>query len=99
MRLAHAWSAALLALTLVPAARAEQVYEIRSARDLEALFVKMNYTPKDWHAGVRTVPRIYLAEVPTSWRQKTSKEFSVQDKKLLFFRLLAPVAGSGICPA
>ena len=91
MRFARACLAAVLGLASLASESAEQIYEIRNARDLEELFVRMNYTPKDWHAGVRTVPRIYLAEIPSSWRQKTSKEFSVQEKKLLFFRLLAPV--------
>ena len=83
--------AAALILGCIPALGAEQMLEIRSARDLEALFVRLNYTPKDWHAGVRTVPRIYLAEIPRSWREKSSKEISVEEKKRLFFRLLAPV--------
>ena len=82
---------AVLTLACLPLARAEQTLEVRSARDLEALFVRLNYTPKDWQAGVRTVPRIYLAEIPTTWRAKESKEITVPEKKLLFFRLLAPV--------
>ena len=83
--------AVLLAFACLPFARAEQVLEVRSARDLEALFVRLSYTPKDWETGVRTVPRIYLAEIPTTWRAKESKEITVAEKKLLFFRLLAPV--------
>jgi Bax protein len=90
-RSVRAWLAAALALACLPALGAEQVLEIRSARELEALFVRLNYTPKDWQAGVRTVPRIYLAEIPRSWREKSSKEISVEEKKRLFFRLLAPV--------
>ena len=87
----RAWFAAVLISACLPLARAEQTLEIRSARDLEALFVRLKYTPKDWDAGVRTVPRIYLAEIPTTWRAKESKEITVPEKKLLFFRLLAPV--------
>ena len=87
----RAWLAAVLTLASLPLARAEQVLEVRSARDLEALFVRLKYTPKDWEAGVRTVPRIYLAEIPTTWRAKESKEITVAEKKLLFFRLLAPI--------
>lgn len=90
-RTVRAWLVAVLTLASLPLARAEQTLEIRSARDLEALFVRLKYTPKDWEAGVRTVPRIYLAEIPTSWRAKESKEITVPEKKLLFFRLLAPV--------
>lgn len=86
----RAWLA-VLALAFLPAAHAEQTIEISSARDLEALFVRLKYTPKDWETGVRTVPRIYLAEIPTTWRAKESKEITVAEKKLLFFRLLAPV--------
>ena len=85
------WFAAVLISACLPLARAEQTLEIRSARDLEALFVRLKYTPKDWEVGVRTVPRIYLAEIPTTWRARESKEITVPEKKLLFFRLLAPV--------
>ena len=90
-RSARAWLAAIVVLAVLPLARAEEVIEVRSARDLEALFVRLKYTPKDWEMGVRTVPRIYLAEIPTTWRAKESKEITVAEKKLLFFRLLAPV--------
>ena len=87
----RAWLAATVALAFLPLAHAEQTIEVRSARDLEALFVRLQYTPSDWHAGVRTVPRIYLADIPTTWREKESKEITVAEKKQLFFRLLAPI--------
>ena len=86
-----AWLVALLAHACASQVWADQVLEIRNVREIEELFVRMKYTPKDWDAGVRTVPRIYLAEIPHSWREKRAKEVTVREKKGLFFRLLAPV--------
>ena len=87
----RAWLAAALILVCAPGAQADQVLEIRNAREIEQLFVRLKYTPAEWQGGVRAVPRIYLADVPTSWREKGSKEIAVAEKKSLFFRLVAPV--------
>lgn len=65
--------------------------EIASLEQLNALFKKYQYTPKDWQAGIREVPRIYLADIPSDWRKQGSKKVTVQDKKRIFFRLLAPI--------
>ena len=56
-----------------------------------ALFSELDYTPETWLEGDRSVPRIYLAEIPKRWGSKTSKEVTVQLKKQLFFRLLGPL--------
>ena len=69
-----------------------QVIEIRSVSDFESVFERYHYTSKAWHSGVHEVPRLYLADVPTYWRETYSKQVSIDDKKSLFFRLLAPVA-------
>jgi uncharacterized FlgJ-related protein len=69
-----------------------QTIEIRSVSDFEWVFERYHYTAKAWHSGVHEVPRLYLAEVPTYWRETYSKQVSIEDKKSLFFRLLAPVA-------
>lgn len=85
------WLAVAITLASAPVAQAEQVLEIRNAREIEELFVRLKYTPAEWQAGVRTVPRIYLSHIPTSWSEKGSKEITVAEKKRLFFRLMAPI--------
>jgi uncharacterized FlgJ-related protein len=75
-----------------PAQTIGQVIEIRSVTDFESVFERYHYTSKAWHTGVHEVPRLYLAEVPTYWRETYSKQVPISEKKDLFFRLLAPVA-------
>jgi Bax protein len=69
-----------------------EVIQIRSVGDFESVFERFHYTSKAWHTGVHEVPRLYLAEVPTYWRDTYSKRVPTAEKKSLFFRLLAPVA-------
>jgi len=65
--------------------------EIESHNDVEALFEKLGYTPEAWQAGIREVPRMYSTKIPLRWGKKTSKEITVQTKKRIFFRVLAPL--------
>ena len=69
-----------------------EMIEIRSIPDFESVFERYHYTSKAWHTGVHEVPRLYLAEVPTYWRETYSKRVPITEKKSLFLRLLAPVA-------
>ena len=88
------WVATILLLVTPKTLFAQEstiTLEIHSVNELNALFKRYHYTPADWRAGIREVPRIYLAEVPSRWRKKTSKQISVTEKKRLFFRLLAPI--------
>ena len=64
---------------------------IKNYKDIFALFDRLGYTQKAWQAGIREVPRIYMSDIPDRWREKTSKEITVADKKRLFFRLMAPI--------
>jgi Bax protein len=63
----------------------------RDYKDVFALFDRLGYTQKAWQAGIREVPRVYLEDIPDRWREKSSKEMPVADKKRLFFRLIAPI--------
>src|SRR6516165_6210346 len=63
----------------------------RNYRDVQALFKRLGYTPKAWQAGIREIPRVYLADVPDEWRERGAKNLSVKDKKKLFFRVIAPI--------
>jgi len=66
-------------------------FEFSSYTDVEPLLERFNYTPESWQAGVREVPRIYLTDIPPRWRDRVSDEVSVQAKKRMFFRTLAPL--------
>jgi uncharacterized FlgJ-related protein len=65
--------------------------EIRSYKDILELFEKLKYTPESWQAGIREVPRVYLPIIGEKWRSGRSNEVTVEDKKRLFFRVLAPL--------
>jgi Bax protein len=65
--------------------------EIRSYKDILALFEAHDYTAASWKAGIREVPRIYLPIIGERWGPKSSKEITIEDKKRIFFRTLAPL--------
>jgi len=90
--LAETLIAALLAVPMFAQVtpRDEKV-QCRNYKDVLALFDRLGYTKKAWQAGIREIPRVYLADVPDTWRERSAKELSVADKKRLFFRLIAPI--------
>lgn len=69
-----------------------QRFEYASYKDVERLFEELGYTPERWQAGIREVPKVYFATVSDRWRDTTTKQVTVQTKKRLFFRALAPIA-------
>jgi uncharacterized FlgJ-related protein len=70
---------------------ASKLYEISSYKDMLDLYEKLNYTPEAWQAGIREVPRVYLTIIGDRWGSTNSKEVTVENKKRLFFRGLAPM--------
>jgi uncharacterized FlgJ-related protein len=70
---------------------ASKLYEISSYKDMLVLYEKLNYTPEAWQAGIREVPRVYLTIIGERWGSASSKEVTVENKKRLFFRGLAPM--------
>jgi Bax protein len=92
---------ALLAETLMAALLAMPVFAqvtpmdekvpCRNYKDVLALFDRLGYTQKAWQAGIREIPRVYLEDIPDTWRERSAKELSVADKKRLFFRFIAPI--------
>ena len=83
---------ALLAMPLLAQVTpADEKVACRNYKDVLALFDRIGYTQKAWQAGIREIPRVYLADVPDTWRERSTKELSVAAKKRLFFRLIAPV--------
>jgi uncharacterized FlgJ-related protein len=71
--------------------REEIQYPTASYVEMLALFDSLGYTPEAWQAGIREVPRIYLTGMPERWRSQTVSEITVDLKKRLFFRGLAPL--------
>lgn len=63
---------------------------LNSLDELSALFDKLNYTSESWLQGNREVPRLTFEAVGKSWQQ-TSSQIPVQQKKMIFFRLMAPL--------
>lgn len=65
---------------------------IETAEDIEAFFEELDYDSTHWQAGVREVPRMYVTQVPPTWAERTRRDLSVQAKKRIFFRAMAPLA-------
>ncbi|MCL1065398.1 glucosaminidase domain-containing protein [Shewanella olleyana] len=63
---------------------------LNSLDELVQLFNSLNYNTESWQAGVREVPRLTFESVSEKWQQ-TSNEIPVQLKKMVFFRLMAPL--------
>jgi uncharacterized FlgJ-related protein len=90
--LAETLMAALLAVPMfAQVTPTDEKVPCRDYRDVLALFDQLGYTQKAWQAGIREIPRVYLADVPDTWRERSAKGLSVADKKRLFFRFLAPI--------
>ena len=73
------------------AAPTDERVPCRDYNDVLALFNRLGYTQREWQAGIREVPRVYLSDIPDTWRERSDKLASVTDKKRLFFRVLAPI--------
>ena len=82
--------AALLALPMFAQVKpTDEKVPCRNSKDVFALFDRLGYTPKAWQAGIREIPRVYLADIPDTRLDRS--DLSVQDKKRLFFRVMAPI--------
>lgn len=82
----------LLAPAALSGAEEAERFEFESYVQVADLFERLGYTEAAWQAGIREVPRVFLADIPPRWRDKTSKSVTVKVKKELFFRALAPLA-------
>ncbi|MFD2166450.1 glucosaminidase domain-containing protein [Thalassotalea euphylliae] len=67
-----------------------QIVHIKSLDDLTDLFDKYQYNSEAWTQGSRAVPRLTFDGVTERW-QKGSKNLPVDEKKQVFFRLMAPL--------
>ena len=90
--LAETLMAVLLAVPmLAQVTPTDEKVPCRTYKDVLALFNRLGYTQKEWQAGIREIPRVYLADMPAEWHQRGAKNLSVKDKKRLFFRVMAPI--------
>ncbi|MGS0681339.1 glucosaminidase domain-containing protein [Shewanella sp. 125m-7] len=63
---------------------------INSLDELSDLFDSLDYNTQSWKDGNREVPRLTFESVRKGWEETTNK-IPVQQKKMVFFRLLAPL--------
>ena len=85
-------AATLLAGTDTSRAEEARRFEFESYVQVAELFEQLDYTEATWQAGIRQVPRVFLADIPPRWRDTVSKSVTVKVKKQIFFRALAPLA-------
>jgi uncharacterized FlgJ-related protein len=72
---------------------ADTIYvTFETVHDIERFFEEVNYSPQSWADGVRELPRMFVTDVGERWRQRAQNELSVQAKKRIFFRGIAPLA-------
>jgi len=72
---------------------ADTIYvTFETVHDIERFFEEVNYSPQAWAEGVRELPRMYVTDVSERWRQRTQNDLTVQAKKRIFFRAIAPLA-------
>ena len=63
------------------------IYSLDSIKDL---FDSLNYNSQSWQQGNREVPRLTFSTVTEKW-QRNAKNIPVDEKKMIFFRLMAPL--------
>jgi uncharacterized FlgJ-related protein len=66
--------------------------EFQTVEEIEAFFEEVNYSPQHWADGVREIPRMYVTAVGERWQQRANDELTVEAKKRIFFRSMAPLA-------
>lgn len=64
--------------------------QVHSLSTLKNLFDSLNYNTESWQTGNREVPRLTFETVTESW-QKNADSIPVAEKKMIFFRLMAPL--------
>ncbi|MCW3173348.1 glucosaminidase domain-containing protein [Shewanella subflava] len=63
---------------------------IYSLDSIKNLFDSLNYNSQSWQQGNREVPRLTFNTVTEKW-QRTANSIPVEEKKMIFFRLMAPL--------
>lgn len=65
--------------------------ELHGYDQLASFFDDLGYTPAQWDAGERTIPRLFLQNIPNAWRDEIADQLTVTAKKRVFFRTLGPL--------
>ena len=65
--------------------------EFSSRQEVADLWEKYNFTPEAVQEGERTVPRIYLSDIPLRWGQTVAPTLTVRKKKVTFLFGLVPM--------
>ncbi len=65
--------------------------ELHGYDQLASFFDDLGYTPAQWDAGERTIPRLFLQNIPNAWRDEIADQLTVAAKKRVFFRTLGPL--------
>jgi uncharacterized FlgJ-related protein len=78
----------LVARAEVPAGK---TFEFHNPDELRRFFATHHYTRETWSRGDRTVPRLYLANVPERWRLEVVDTLTVAEKIRSFFFVYAPL--------
>jgi len=66
-------------------------FEFASVEDLKRFFAEAGYDIDHWNQGERSIPRYFLASVPSRWRNEVASELPVDLKKRYFFFTYAPL--------
>jgi len=70
---------------------APDTFHFTGIEDIKDLFASAEYTIDHWRAGDRSIPRFYLASVPSRWRHEVAPNLPVDLKKRYFFFVYAPL--------
>lgn len=70
---------------------AVDTFAFDSVDELREFFHAADYSLEDWDAGNHSVPRYYLAHVPSRWRKDVARHLPVSLKKRYFFFVYAPL--------
>lgn len=68
-----------------------QRFEFRTPEQLATYFETQAFTPELWRAGERSVPRLYLDDIPARWGSDIAPSLEVKSKKRGFLFVLAPM--------
>lgn len=85
----------ILLLALAPALQAASEHwttvPVHNLDETLNLLKKLNYTPENWRDGDRSIPRVFITQIPKRWSTTSSKAIPVQEKKMVFLFLQAPL--------
>ena len=65
--------------------------EFSNNQELVAIWEKHHFTPEAFQEGERTVPRLYMSDIPARWGQTVAPNLTVRKKKVTFLYGLIPM--------